>query len=89
MKAPYELTASQARVALESNTLTSEALVHSCIERIQDRESTVHAWVQTDFAAALAAARAADRPILLAQIAAGLQGDAANSGAPLRAPPAS
>ena len=61
MKAPYELTASQARVALESNTLTSEALVHSCIERIQDRESTVHAWVQTDFAAALAVARAADR----------------------------
>ena len=61
MKAPHELTATQARRALESNNLTSEALVHACIERIQDRESTVHAWVETNFTAALAAAKAADR----------------------------
>ena len=58
---PWRLTASEAAAAVASGDLTSEALVRSCLERIEDRESEVRAWVHLDPDYALEQAREADR----------------------------
>lgn len=56
-----DLTAVEAAAAITAGTLTSEALVTACLERIQAREPTVRAWEYLDPAYALAQARACDR----------------------------
>ena len=59
-KRPCELGVVEASAAIEAGTLTSEALVRSCLERIRERDSQVRAFVAVDEAQSVAAARAAD-----------------------------
>ncbi len=54
------LSASEAVAKIEAGTLTSEALVRACLERIAEREPTVRAWAYLDPDLALAQAKAAD-----------------------------
>jgi Asp-tRNA(Asn)/Glu-tRNA(Gln) amidotransferase A subunit family amidase len=61
MRPLYELTAAEAAGAIADGTITSEALVQACLERIDSRESTVGAWTYLDPDHALAQARACDR----------------------------
>lgn len=58
---PCFLTAAEAAQAIEADRLTSEALVRSCLERIEARDPAVKAWQHLDPRAALAAAREADK----------------------------
>lgn len=60
MKPANELTALDAARAIEDGSLTSEALVHACLERIDARNAEVLAFTAVDKAHALAHARAAD-----------------------------
>ncbi len=46
---------------IASGTLTSEALVRACLDRIEAREADVHAWTFLDPEAVIAAARVFDR----------------------------
>jgi len=55
------LTAAQGIRALEDGSLTSQAWVEACLERIAARNDTVRAWVHVAAEAALARARAVDR----------------------------
>jgi Asp-tRNA(Asn)/Glu-tRNA(Gln) amidotransferase A subunit family amidase len=57
---PHQLSVVQAAQALRANTLTSEQLVRSCLQRISAREPFVKAWAALDAQAALAAARERD-----------------------------
>ena len=57
----YELTATEAVVKLAEGSITSEALVRSCLERIEDREADVGAWTYLDRSGAVATAMAFDR----------------------------
>ncbi|MDA3920408.1 MAG: amidase [Salinisphaera sp.] len=59
MSASYD-SALAARAAMQAGTLTSEALVLTCLERVEAREPAVGAWSHLDREAALAAARACD-----------------------------
>jgi Asp-tRNA(Asn)/Glu-tRNA(Gln) amidotransferase A subunit family amidase len=54
------LSASEAAARIEAGTLTSEALVRACLERIAEREPTVKAWAYLNPELALAQAKAAD-----------------------------
>jgi amidase len=54
------LGATEAVAAIDSGTLTAEALVRACLDRIAEREPMVKAWAFLDLALALAQARAAD-----------------------------
>jgi amidase len=58
---PCLLSATEAAAAISAGTLTSEALVRSCLDRIEVREPVVHAWAHLDPELALAQARAADK----------------------------
>lgn len=58
---PWTLTAAQASAAIAAGTLTSEALIASCLERIAAREPAVKAWAWLSPEAALRAAREADK----------------------------
>jgi Asp-tRNA(Asn)/Glu-tRNA(Gln) amidotransferase A subunit family amidase len=58
---PHQLTALEALSRIEAGTLTSEALVASCLERIKDREAVVGAWHYLAPEQALEAARMADK----------------------------
>lgn len=60
MKSLNELSACDAARAIESGSVTSEALTRACLERIEARESTVEAWAHLDPKAAIAEARARD-----------------------------
>ena len=60
-KQPNQLTALEALSRIEAGTLTSEALVASCLERIKDREAMVGAWNFLSPDHALEAARRADK----------------------------
>ena len=60
-KQPNELTAIEALEQIQAGTLTSEALVASCLERIAEREDTVGAWHFFSAEQALDAARASDK----------------------------
>ena len=57
----FRLSASEAAARIREGKLTSEALVRSCLERIDARESQVKAWVHLDRDFALAQARECDR----------------------------
>ncbi len=57
----FKLSASEAITRIREGNLTSEALVRSCLERIESRESQVKAWVHLDRDYALAEARKCDR----------------------------
>ena len=57
----FRLSASEAAARIREGNLTSEALVRSCLERIDARESQVKAWVHLDRDFALAQARECDR----------------------------
>jgi Asp-tRNA(Asn)/Glu-tRNA(Gln) amidotransferase A subunit family amidase len=48
MVRPEELTALEARKALDAGELTAAALVEACLERIEAREPEVRAWVHLD-----------------------------------------
>ena len=54
------LTASQASARLAAGAITSEALVHDCLERIKAREPDVQAWDYLDADSALRQARELD-----------------------------
>src|ERR1700750_2526627 len=58
---PCFLTAADAAVRIREKTLTSEALVRSCLERITARDAAVRAWIYLDPAYALAQARELDK----------------------------
>jgi Asp-tRNA(Asn)/Glu-tRNA(Gln) amidotransferase A subunit family amidase len=58
---PWFLTASQAAAAIKAGTLTSEALVRSCLERIEARDPQVKAWLHIDPDYALRQAREIDK----------------------------
>ena len=55
------LTATQAAAGLERGEMSCEALVRACLDRIEAREPTIHAWVVVDRPNALARARELDR----------------------------
>ena len=46
MREPRELTIREAGERMKAGKLTAERLVESCLERIQAREETIHAWVE-------------------------------------------
>jgi Asp-tRNA(Asn)/Glu-tRNA(Gln) amidotransferase A subunit family amidase len=61
---PCFLTAAEAAARIRDKTLTSEALVRSCLERIAERDPEVRAWTHVDPAHAIAQARELDkRPV--------------------------
>lgn len=65
LKPARELTALEAARAFEEGSLTSEALVRSCLERIEERNAEVRAFTAWDPASALAQAqRAGNRGVL-------------------------
>lgn len=55
------LTATEGLRALDQGTLTCEAWARACLERIEERNGGVRAWVHVNADAALAHARALDR----------------------------
>ena len=57
----YTLTAAEAAAAIADGTLTSEALVTACLERIRAREDGVGAWEYLNPEQVLMQARACDR----------------------------
>jgi len=61
MSEPYRLSAVEAASRIAAGTLTSVALVESCLERIAAREREVGAWAYLDADKALAEARARDQ----------------------------
>ena len=61
MKSPNELSAHEAAAQIESGSLTSEALIASCLDRISERDDVVKAWIALDRDKALAQARERDR----------------------------
>ena len=58
---PCYLTAAAAAAQIREKTLTSEALVRSCLERIAARDADVRAWAYVDPAYAIAQARELDK----------------------------
>jgi len=60
-KTPNELSAAEAARRIARKALTSEALVHACLERIAERDRSLEAWSFIDAELALAQARERDR----------------------------
>lgn len=61
MKALHQLTATEIVHAVAAGSTTCEAVAHSCLERIAEREPQVQAWQFLDRDLVLAQARALDR----------------------------
>ena len=61
MTEPYQLTLGQMAQAIRACSLTSEALVTSCLERIAQVDPAVLAWASLDTNAALARAKQLDQ----------------------------
>jgi Asp-tRNA(Asn)/Glu-tRNA(Gln) amidotransferase A subunit family amidase len=57
----HTLTAVDAAAKIADRSITSEELVRSCLERIEEREADVGAWTYLDREGAVAVARALDR----------------------------
>ena len=55
------LTATEAARRVAAGTITAEDLVRACLDRIEERDRDVQAWVHCDPDTALAQARAADK----------------------------
>jgi Asp-tRNA(Asn)/Glu-tRNA(Gln) amidotransferase A subunit family amidase len=55
------LSAVEAAARIADRSITAEALVRSCLERIEEREADVGAWIYLDRDGAIATARAVDR----------------------------
>jgi len=75
MSGAERLTASEAAARLAAGTLTAEALIRDCLDRVRAR-AEVKAWVWLDPEQALAQARAVDRagrPGLLAGVPVGIK----------------
>jgi len=60
MKGLNRLSATEASRKLASREITAQALLQSCLDRIHERESTVHAWTFLDADAAMRRARELD-----------------------------
>ncbi len=60
METPRDLTIHTATRKMREGSLTAQALVESCLERIHQREEIIHAWVQVYEKEALAEARRCD-----------------------------
>ncbi|HEY1796777.1 MAG TPA: amidase [Stellaceae bacterium] len=58
---PHRLSAIHIAGAIDAGSLTAEAVVASCLDRIAAREGTVRAWAHLDRMQALEAARASDK----------------------------
>ena len=58
---PCFLTAAEAAARIRDGKLTSEALIRSCLERIELRDPQVKAWLHLDKSRAIAAARELDK----------------------------
>ena len=58
---PCFLHAAAAATKIHEGTLTSEALVRSCIERIEERDPLIKAWLYIDKAKVIATAREVDK----------------------------
>jgi Asp-tRNA(Asn)/Glu-tRNA(Gln) amidotransferase A subunit family amidase len=54
-------TASEIVAATHAGTLSAEAVVRACLDRIAERDGAIRAWVHTDAARSLAAARELDK----------------------------
>lgn len=61
MREPCFLTAAQAMRLIRDGSLTCEALVRSCLDRIATRDPIIKAWLHVDPARALAQAREIDK----------------------------
>src|SRR5580704_907126 len=70
---PHRLSAVELAARIEDGGLTAEAVVQSCLDRIRDREPVVRAWTHIAGAAALTAARNADRFSLMKGIPFGIK----------------
>ncbi|MBV8778102.1 MAG: amidase [Alphaproteobacteria bacterium] len=70
---PNRLTAIDMVARIAGGSLTAEAVVASCLDRIREREPLVRAWVHLDGDGALAAARAAPAGSLLKGIPFGVK----------------
>ncbi|MTI16279.1 amidase [Rhodobacteraceae bacterium RKSG542] len=57
----YLLSAKEARDQILAGTLTSEALVRSCLDRIDETDNTLHAWAYVDAEGAIEQARELDQ----------------------------
>lgn len=60
MSEPWERSATEAVRQITTGELTAEALMRSCLDRVEERDDAVRAWQHLDQAAALDAARAVD-----------------------------
>ena len=60
MSEAHELSAVEAAWRIKSGTLTAEALMRACLERVAARDAAVHAWAHLDPDQAIAGAKAAD-----------------------------
>ena len=60
MTEPNRLSATEALARMRAGTLSAEALMAACLDRIRTREPEVQAWVHLEAAAALERARACD-----------------------------
>ncbi|WP_210275453.1 amidase [Rhizobium sp. G21] len=63
MSDPADLSITEARAALDRRELSAEELTTACLRRIEERNSSYHAFVHVDADRALDAARRADRDI--------------------------
>jgi Asp-tRNA(Asn)/Glu-tRNA(Gln) amidotransferase A subunit family amidase len=70
---PHRLTAVEMVGRIEAGTLTAEAIVQSCLDRIAEREPVVRAWVHVAGEAALATARRAGRDTLMKGVPFGIK----------------
>jgi Asp-tRNA(Asn)/Glu-tRNA(Gln) amidotransferase A subunit family amidase len=70
---PHRLSAVEMVGQIEAGTLTAEAVVQSCLERIAEREPVVRAWAHIAGTAALAAARTASPTSLLKGVPFGIK----------------
>ncbi|MBV9554210.1 MAG: amidase, partial [Alphaproteobacteria bacterium] len=70
---PNRLTAIDMVARIAGGSLTAEAVVASCLDRIREREPLVRAWVHLDGDGALAASRAAPAGSLLKGIPFGVK----------------
>ncbi len=63
IKAPYELTVTEAAASIAAGDLTALQLIESCLERIDALEDKIQAWALLDREGAVAAARQLDREL--------------------------